>query len=122
LKIRWQDSPCMSKSRKNSLTLWLEELGLWGKDAHSKTIPNIVFKLERSQISLFLNRLFATDGWAALLTSGQSQLGYATVSEKLARQIQHLLLRFGIIASLKKRSVKYKNTRRPAWQLDITDA
>ncbi len=24
----------MSKSRKNSLTLWLEELGLWGKDAH----------------------------------------------------------------------------------------
>ncbi|MBE8988366.1 replicative DNA helicase [Nostoc sp. LEGE 12450] len=113
---------CMSKSRKNSLTLWLEELGLWGKDAHSKTIPNIIFKLERSQIALFLNRLFATDGWAALLTSGQSQLGYATVSEKLARQIQHLLLRFGIIASLKKRSVKYKNTRRPAWQLDITDA
>ena len=113
---------CMSKSRKNSLTLWLEELGLWGKDAHSKTIPNIVFKLERSQIALFLNRLWATDGWAALLTSGQSQLGYATVSEKLARQIQHLLLRFGIIASLKKRSVKYKNTRRPAWQLDITDA
>ncbi|MBE8999591.1 replicative DNA helicase [Nostoc sp. LEGE 12447] len=113
---------CMSKSRKNSLTLWLEELGLWGKDAHSKTIPNIIFKLKRSQIALFLNRLFATDGWAALLTSGQSQLGYATVSEKLARQIQHLLLRFGIIASLKKRSVKYKNTRRTAWQLDITDA
>ena len=113
---------CMSKSRKNSLTLWLEELGLWGKDAHSKTIPNIVFKLERSQIALFLNRLFATDGWAALLTSGQSQLGYATVSEKLARQIQHLLLRFGVIASLKKRSIKYKNTRRPAWQLNITDA
>ncbi len=113
---------CMSKSRKNSLTLWLEELGLWGKDAHSKTIPNIVFKLERSQIALFLNRLFATDGWAARLASGQSQLGYGTVSHKLARQIQHLLLRFGIIASLKKRSIKYKNTRRPAWQLDITDA
>ncbi len=112
----------MSKSRKNSLTLWLEELGLWGKDAHAKTIPNIVFQLERSQLSLFLNRLFATDGWATTLSSGQAQLGYATVSEKLARQIQHLLLRFGIIASLKKRSVKYKNTRRPAWQLDITDA
>ena len=33
-----------------------------------------------------------------------------------------MLLRFGIIASLKIRSVKYKDTRRPAWQLDITDA
>ncbi|OUL20092.1 replicative DNA helicase [Nostoc sp. RF31YmG] len=112
----------ISKSSKNSLTLWLEKLGLWGKDAHAKTIPPIVFKLERAQISLFLNRLFATDGWATLLSSGQAQLGYGTVSEKLARQIQHLLLRFGIIASLKKRSVKYNNTRRSAWQLDITDA
>ncbi|MBK1989723.1 replicative DNA helicase [Sphaerospermopsis aphanizomenoides BCCUSP55] len=99
-----------------------EELELWGKNAHAKTIPSIIFKLERSQMSLFLNRLFATDGWATLLTSGQSQLGYATVSEKLARQIQHLLLRFGIISTLKNRSVKYENTRRPAWQLDITDA
>lgn len=90
--------------------------------SETKTIPNIVFKLEKSQLSLFLNRLFATDGWATLLNSGQSQLGYCTVSEKLARQIQHLLLRFGIIAALKKRSVKYNNTRRPAWQLDITDA
>ena len=112
----------ISKSSKNALTVWLEKLGLWGKDAHTKTVPNIVFKLEKSQLSLFLNRLFATDGWATLLNSGQSQLGYGTVSEKLARQIQHLLLRFGIIAALKKRSVKYNNTRRPAWQLDITDA
>ncbi|OBQ12085.1 MAG: replicative DNA helicase [Anabaena sp. LE011-02] len=88
----------------------------------TKTVPNIVFKLEKSQLSLFLNRLFATDGWATLLNSGQSQLGYCTVSEKLARQIQHLLLRFGIIAALKKRFVKYNNTRIPAWQLDITDA
>ena len=72
-------------------------------------------------IALFLNRLFATDGWATVLNSGQSQLGYATVSEKLARQIQHLLLRFGIIASLRNRSVKYQNQQRQIWQLDITD-
>ncbi|MFM6279667.1 MAG: LAGLIDADG family homing endonuclease, partial [Dolichospermum sp.] len=112
----------ISKSSKNALTIWLEKLGLWDKDAHNKTIPNIVFKLEKSQLSLFLNRLFATDGWATVLNSGQSQLGYCTVSERLGRQIQHLLLRFGIIAALKKRSMKYNNTRRQAWQLDITDA
>lgn len=106
----------------NSLTLWLRQLGIWGKDAHAKTIPEVIFKLTRSQIALFLNRLFATDGWASVLKTGQVQLGYGTVSEKLARQIQHLLLRFGIIATLKERSVKYKDTRRKAWQLDITDA
>jgi replicative DNA helicase len=107
---------------KNPLRYWLEELGLMEKNAHQKIVPDIVFKLERSQIALFLNRLFSTDGWATLLTSGQSQLGYCSVSEELARQVQHLLLRFGIIAALKKRSVKYKNTRRPAWQIDITDS
>lgn len=112
----------ISKNSKNPLTLWLQELGLWGKNAHSKTVPNVVFRLERSQVALFLNRLFATDGWATVLKSGQAQLGYATVSEKLARQVQHLLLRFSIIAALKKRSVKYNNTVKTAWQLDITDA
>ncbi|VXD17924.1 replicative DNA helicase [Planktothrix paucivesiculata] len=101
---------------------WLEQFGLSAQESHQKTIPEIIFKLERSQIALFLNRLFATDGWATILASGQCQLGYASVSEELARQVQHLLLRFGIIATLKKRSVKYKQSRRTAWQLDITDA
>ncbi|AFZ07965.1 replicative DNA helicase [Oscillatoria nigro-viridis PCC 7112] len=112
----------INTKHKNPLRLWLEELGLMGKNAHQKTVPEIVFKLERSQVALFLNRLFSTDGWATVLSSGQSQLGYCSVSEGLARHVQHLLLRFGIIAALKKRSVKYKNTRKPAWQIDIADA
>ncbi len=135
----------ISKNSKNTLTLWLQELGLWGKKAHTKTVPPVVFKLRRSQLALFLNRLFSTDGWATVYSSGQlcpsfcansacaartlrdpgghrSQVGYATASEQLARQVQHLLLRFGIIAALKKRSVKYKDTRKRAWQLNITDS
>jgi replicative DNA helicase len=108
--------------RENPLAHWLRDLGLWHKNAHQKTIPDVVFQLAPAQLALFLNRLFATDGWASVLASGQSQLGFATVSEKLARQIQHLLLRFGVIAALKSRSIKYQDTHRPAWQLDITDA
>ncbi len=130
LKVRIENCPepaptlytTRSQGQKNPLTQWLEHLGLWGKKANAKTIPAFVFQLERSQVALFLNRLFVTDGWATVLASSQSQLGYCTVSEKLARQIQHLLLRFGVIATLKKRSVKYKDTSRLAWQLDITDA
>jgi replicative DNA helicase len=112
----------ISKNAQNPLVLRLKELGLWGKNAQNKTVPGVVFRLTRQQIALFLNRLFATDGWATVLADGQSQLGYCTTSEKLARQVQHLLLRFGIIAALKRRSVKYGDRRRCAWQLDITDA
>jgi replicative DNA helicase len=112
----------ISTNSKNSIMQWLEKLDLAGKGAKEKFIPPMIFTLQRQQVALFLNRLFATDGWATVLASGSAQLGYATVSEKLARQIQHLLLRFGIIASLRKRNVLYQNTRRPAWQLDITDS
>jgi replicative DNA helicase len=106
----------------NSLTKWLKLLGIWGKTSHNKFVPEIIFQLPKVQLAAFLNRLFATDGWATVLSSGQVQLGFATVSKKLAQQVQHLLLRFGVIARLKARSVLYKGERRAVWQLDITDA
>jgi replicative DNA helicase len=106
----------------NSLTDWLKSLGIWGKTSHEKFVPAVIFQLPRIQLAAFLNRLFAPDGWATVLSSGQVQLGFATVSKKLAQQVQHLLLRFGIIARLKARSVLCKGERRAAWQIDITDA
>ncbi len=109
-------------TKKNPLTLWLEKLEIKGCNSHTKFIPSEVFTLNKKQIALLLNRLFATDGWASVLKTEQIQLGFASVSEKMARQVQHLLLRFGIIANLKKRRVKYKDSRNIAWQLDITDA
>ncbi len=106
----------------NPLTLWLRGLGLMGQSAHHKFVPAPVFRLPRVLLAHFLNRLFATDGWATVLASGQAQLGYASVSERLVRQVQHLLLRFGVVAKLRQRWVRYRETRRCSWQLDITDA
>jgi replicative DNA helicase len=110
----------MSRVSRNPLTLWLEEIGLWGLDSHKKFIPAIVYRLTKPQLALFLNRLFATDGWVALNKRQAPQIGYSTVSERLARQIQSLLLRFGVIAKLRKREIKYADSRRVSWQLDIT--
>jgi replicative DNA helicase len=36
--------------------------------------------------------------------------------------VQHLLLRFGIVASLRSRRIRHRGTLRTAYQLDITDA
>ncbi len=110
-----------AKNARNALTRWLDELGLWGKGAHGKFVPAPVFRLPKEQLAVFLNRLFATDGWATVLATGQSQLGYATVSERLARQVQHLLLRFGVIARRRRRQIKGPKGPAIAWQLDITD-
>lgn len=119
---RLDDRVAPAQNGSNPLISWLRDLGLWGKNAHTKAIPAVVFQLPRPQLALFLNRLFATDGWATTLASGQAQLGYCSVSEKLARQVQHLLLRLGVIASLKTRAARYRETLRTAYQLDITEA
>ncbi|MCY7374870.1 MAG: replicative DNA helicase [Pyrinomonadaceae bacterium] len=119
LRVR-KSTTCQSKT--NPITQWLRDLNLHGCNSHTKFIPKEVFTLKKELIAILINRLFATDGWASVLTSGQVQFGFASVSEKMIRQVQHLLLRFGVIAKLKKRSIKYKDGRNPAWQLDITDA
>lgn len=116
----------IQKCSWNPVKNWLNATGLWGKNAFQKNIPDCVFTLPRNQLALFLNRLFSTDGWATVLASGQSQLGYCTVNRQLARQIQHLLLRFGVIAKIRQRTVSdtHKNNpqQRTAWQIDITHA
>ena len=111
-----------TENRKNPLRKWLEDLEIYGCNSHAKFIPKEVFTLKKELLSLFINRLFSTEGWASVLSSGQVQLGFGSVSEKMIRQVQHLLLRFGIISKLKKRRIKYKDSRNPAWQIDITDA
>ncbi|HEY9790476.1 MAG TPA: replicative DNA helicase [Candidatus Obscuribacterales bacterium] len=120
LAARWSASD-ICWDANNKLTEWLNRLGLNGEGALTKHIPGFIFGLKPSLLALFLNRLFATDGWATVFASGQSQIGYATISEKLARQLQHLLLRFGIIAKLKQRKVAYKGSHRHCWQIEITD-
>jgi replicative DNA helicase len=111
----------ISANARNPLALWLGELGLAGLDAWKKHLPSLVFTLPRPQLALFLNRLFATDGWASVQRSGASQIGYATVSKKMAGQIQHLLLRFGIIARRRAKRVRYNGAWRGSFQLEITD-
>jgi replicative DNA helicase len=110
-----------SKNARNPLTRWLAGLGLWDKRSAEKFVPEFVFRLPEAQLALFLNRLFATDGWATVTRERAGRIGYASTSERLARQLQHLLLRFGVVARLRARAVKYRDTRRPAWQLDVID-
>jgi len=111
-----------AEASQNSVAFWLQALGLWGRSAYERTIPAPVFSLKKAQLVLFLNRIFAANGWATVMSRSQVQLGLALVGEKVARQIQHLLLRFGIIAELTPSVVEHQNARHAAWQLDINDA
>ncbi len=109
----------VGKRTPNALTAWLQAHGVWGKNAAEKHVPNVVFRYRRERLALFLNRLFACDG-SVFVSGGRATVSYSTVSERLARQVQHLLLRFGVIAKLRRRTVQYKGQARAAYELQVT--
>ncbi len=101
----------------------LAELGLNGLDSHGKFVPEPIFRAPREQVAVFLSRLFATDGsaWVSS-THGYFGISYASVSERLIHDVQHLLLRFGVLSNVRERQVAYEGTRRQAFELEIRDA
>ncbi len=91
----------------SSIRNWSEKFGLYGKGSLTKFIPLEILKLPKHQLSLFLNRLFSCDG-TIYKKSGQWFISYCSSSNELISQVQHLLLRFGIVAKLRKKIIKNK--------------
>ncbi|MCI0550695.1 MAG: OB-fold nucleic acid binding domain-containing protein [Anaerolineae bacterium] len=87
---------------------WSGELGLLGKNARTKEIPASVFELNNRQIGLMISRMWEGDGHIDM--RGHS-LYYATASHRTASQLQHLLLRFGIIGRVRTVEFPYKEGR-----------
>ncbi|MFH1849612.1 MAG: LAGLIDADG family homing endonuclease [archaeon] len=89
-------------SGTSSLDVWLDKIGICKKPARQKHIPDIIFKLPRNKISLFLNRLFSCG--ASICREGGLfwKISYCSSSEKMAREVCHLLLRFGVVGRLRR--------------------
>ena len=109
-------------ARCHPLTAWLDELGLRGKGAAEKSIPALVFRLKKDKLALFLNRLFSCDGSVFVYQTGQTGLSYASASRVLAKQVQHLLLRFGILSKLRAKHVSLGETKYKAFEVEILGA
>lgn len=109
----------MAKNSINSVTEWLVAHGLWHKSALEKTIPTDVYCLPKLQLALFINRLFSCDGSAFVQANSQARLSYASSSYALVHGLQHLLLRFGIIAKVREKTSKYDGAT--PYELEILD-
>jgi recombination protein RecA len=74
-----------------------------GKLAWEKTIPNWFFEpdIAADVVGNLLFGLFESDGWVSREQTGALRVGYSTTSEQLAHQIHWLLLRFGIVSTVR---------------------
>ena len=117
------DKNIHNKTIKNKIKEVLIKNKVYGKSAKEKRIPNKIFRSNKRTAGIFLSRLYATDGWVSYKNKGKitAEIGYCTTSELLARDIQHLLLKFGINSYLKKKRVKYNNSYNEAYTITIYD-
>ncbi|MBS1882829.1 MAG: replicative DNA helicase [Actinobacteria bacterium] len=107
-------------SRHNPVTAMLTRHGLMGLRSAEKFVPDAIFGLGEEQLARFLGVMYACDGHVHC-SDRLAQIGYTTISERLARDVQHLLLRLGIVATIRtlKRPV-YDGTDKVAREVRIT--
>lgn len=85
---------------KTSIRQFLEKHSLYGKLSVEKRLPNAIFQLPKTQLSLFLNRLFSCDG-TIYRDGNRWRVGYSSSSKALIEQVHSLLLRFGILSKIR---------------------
>ncbi|MBE2268904.1 MAG: DNA polymerase III subunit alpha [Anaerolinea sp.] len=106
----------IQRGQPQELVEWIKELGLWGTNSYTKFIPDEVFGLTNRCIALLLARMWEGDGH---INEQSRNLFYATSSTRMVHQLQHLLLRLGIISRIKKAHFNYRDGR-DGYQLFVT--
>ena len=107
----------LTHRRRNPIAEWLDSFGLFGLRSHEKFFPDRIFSLPKEQLALFIRHLWATDGSITVSKSGQVRIYFATTSERMARQLLVLLLRFDIVGRLYAVGNSYGH---PQWTIDVT--
>jgi replicative DNA helicase len=107
----------LTRGKRHPITLWFERLGIERKRAPEKELPSAVFSLDRKKLALLIRHLWATDG-CIKATEKRISIYYASTSKKLINQLQHLLLRLGILSRI--HSAKKKGYRE-TYHLYIVD-
>jgi replicative DNA helicase len=98
----------------NPLTVWLKEIGLWGKSAHNKSFPDFVWQLSAPRLADFLKTLMSCDGSIYPDEKGNPRIEFSVASEKLAADVYHAFVRFGIVGRYYKKKAK-------CWRVQVTE-
>ncbi|MBV8601495.1 MAG: hypothetical protein JO359_08025, partial [Candidatus Eremiobacteraeota bacterium] len=113
----------MCGAGKNPLATWLRELGAWKVTGVRKHVPPQIFSQSDAVVAAFLRGLFHADGsLTARHDSSRVTVRLTTISERLAREVQQLLLRFEINAILKadRRNIGgYRTKTTAVWTLSL---
>jgi intein/homing endonuclease len=100
---------------------FLESVGIAGKGAAEKSVPNVVLSGSYDTQMNFLQGLFDTDGNAYFNpdVSHKYKVSFATISKDLAQTVQVMLLNMGVLSSISKNNSG--NRKSVLYSLEISD-
>lgn len=101
----------------NSLNQWIIKLGLKNLKATEKFIPNDVFKWDKNTLSILIGKMWQGDGCVSIKNE---QIYYATSGEVLARNMQHILLRLGILSTIHQKMFNYRGEKKVGYAVVVT--
>ena len=90
----------------------LEKYEVANKLSYDKHVPSIIKTSTKENKKLFIRKLFATDGWCCYSNQKrgpQVEIGYCTVSKRLAHELQELLAELGVVSKIQERDKKWKH-------------
>jgi len=113
-------------SQQNEVKEWLKAEGVYGKKSVDKRVPQCILEGSKAEVSAFLSRFFGCDGWGSVDSFLDSEhkikktlIGCTLASKQLVMDIRHLLLKFGIHATVRYSKAKYQDGYKDSWRLSI---
>ncbi|MFN2153944.1 MAG: replicative DNA helicase [Anaerolineae bacterium] len=110
----------LTHGKRNPIARWLDDLGVWGRRSHEKRVPDAMYVQPVETICCFLKHLWSTDGTLGVFgrKKPRALAYYASSSWELARDVQHLLRRLGIVARL--HMILQEGKGRDQWHVTVS--
>lgn len=103
--------------RINGAVAWAREHGIMGKGAYAKRVPEAIFTAPLRDVADFVAGYLDSD--AHVSSRGGGMVEFYSVSEELLRDVQHLLVRLGVVSVLSRKLGKYDGADHHSWRLTV---
>jgi len=92
-------------------------LGLWRHGAYEKRVPQVMFLADDQSIAEFIAGYLDADAHVNFRAGGSVE--FYSVAELLLRDVQHLLIRLGVLSVLTPKRGRYHGQAHRSWRLTI---
>ena len=94
--------------------------GIYGKLSRDKFVPDSLYRCSKEDTALFLRHLFDCDG-SIFESNGYIRIEFGVSSEKLASDVQNLLLKFGLHTKFRAKKFRFNNKPQVAYIITLLD-